>query len=295
MRAFIRRYAMPSFLQQLRNTPYPWPSLGLYLRVLAGIGGSVAFILVVFQPFGSGSMVHPYKYAILAGYGGVIVVAGSVVYAIGQALASPEKLDRWSFFDELVFLFANTLICQLACYGYWLAVFGHAPSLAGLWGFLQVALMVSCLPIAAYLVFVFGSYRDIRFASELPTVAEPEPVERPSSPATLLLQGQGKQSRVKTRAEDLLFLRAEDNYVVVHLLEDGREQRRMLRCTLAEAEAQLGGAVLRCHRSYLVNPQKIGAVSGNKANARVLLIGSGAELPISRQLIDPIREMLLKR
>jgi LytTr DNA-binding domain len=290
---------MPSFLHQVRSTPYPWPSWSLYLRVLASIGASVAFILVVFQPFGSGSMAHPYKYAILAGYGGVIVLAGVLVYAVWQGLVSAEKLDRWSFFDELVFLFANTLLCQLACYGYWALVFGHTPSMAGLWGFLQVALLVSCLPIAAYLVFVFGNYRGIRFASEAPGSIAPVPAEKAPSqvelqpPLSLRLHGQGKQAKLKARAEDLLFLRAEDNYVVVHLLEDGREQRRMLRCTLAEAEAQLGDTVLRCHRSYLVNRQKIAAVSGNKANARLLLIGSAAELPISRQLIDPIREMLV--
>ena len=58
--------------------------------------------------------------------------------------------------------------------------------------------------------------------------------------------------------KDILLLEASDNYVVIHYMSEEKVRRELLRNTMKTMEEDLKqSAIIRCHRSFMVNPEKI--------------------------------------
>lgn len=274
---------------KLTNVPYPKPSFRAFLKVLAGVAASITFILLVFQPFGTANFEHPYKWLLLSGYGLVTLVAGLATYAAWVWIADEKYLDRWSILDELMFVFSTALLSVVGCYLYWAFSFGEGLYVSSFLNFLVVATCVACLPLSAYLLYLYYSYRHIHFAEVVPDPATPVAAAAPL-PTQLQIIGTGRQDKLRIPLSDWLFIQSEDNYIIVHSSNGGQVARHILRCTLREAEQQLGALVLRCHRSTLVNPQKIVQLSGNVTNAKVTLDGYPHSIPVARQFVTALRE-----
>ena len=90
---------------QLLNTPYPKPNLLFYIKIALGIAFGVAFILIVFQPFGTASFQHRYKTWILLGYGVVISISLAIFYSIVHLILGKKGADRWTIFQEVILFF----------------------------------------------------------------------------------------------------------------------------------------------------------------------------------------------
>ncbi|MEL7221525.1 MAG: LytTR family DNA-binding domain-containing protein [Bacteroidota bacterium] len=284
-------------LTNLRNTPYPRPSWLSFIRAITGISLSIVFILVVFQPFGTANFEHPNKWLLLAGYGIVTCVAGMLLYALWGLFTSNDRLDHWSFADEISFLFVVTLGSQVACYLYWTTVFLKGFSWGALFSFLGIASAIACLPVAAYLLFVYQSYRSIRFAdsitSSLPIqAAVPAILTAKEEEVIVEIIGSGKQDHIQLPLSALFFISSEDNYIIVHRYQQSKLERQMLRCTLKEAAEQIPD-LRRCHRSYLINPDHLQDIQGNAARARLILGDSVAEVPLSRSYYSDFKNLLL--
>jgi DNA-binding LytR/AlgR family response regulator len=167
--------------------------------------------------------------------------------------------------------------------------FGRGLDVLSFFQFAVVAACIVCLPLVAYLVLLYYSYRHIRFAGVVPDPATAAAAAAPL-PTQLQIIGTGRQDKLRIPLSDWLFIQSEDNYIIVHSSNGGQVARHILRCTLREAEQQLGTLVLRCHRSTLVNPQKIVQLSGNVTNAKVTLEGYPHPIPVARQFVGVLRE-----
>ena len=66
----------------------------------------------------------------------------------------------------------------------------------------------------------------------------------------LILLGTSKNESVEVKEEDLLYIKSNDNYVILYMLNDGCVERKMLRNTLRRIEQVVGDTLVRCHRSY---------------------------------------------
>ena len=95
---------------------------------------------------------------------------------------------------------------------------------------------------------------------------------------------------------DWLFVEANDNYVTFHWRATSGIEKRMLRMNLKNAEEQLDGArVLRCHRSFLVNVDAVGDVTGNANGYKLVLKNCTHVIPVSRtrgkQIVDRVMDI----
>ncbi len=76
--------------------------------------------------------------------------------------------------------------------------------------------------------------------------------------------------RITLKRNDVYYIAASDNYVVIHYMMNGEEKHFLLRNTLKNLEEALSPFnILRCHRSYMVNTDKINAIT--KAKKGLLL------------------------
>lgn len=93
----------------------------------------------------------------------------------------------------------------------------------------------------------------------------------------------------------VLYVSAEANYVKIHYLENDKVREFLLRNSMKSLEdvAQKHGLV-RCHRSYYVNPRHIKVLSRNKEGVIIAeMIEDGLRrIPVSKQYYAHLSELL---
>ena len=92
----------------------------------------------------------------------------------------------------------------------------------------------------------------------------------------------------------LVYIESVGNYINVIKRDDKELSKKMLRKTLKSvAEEKLGPSIIRCHRSYIVNLEKVTHVSGNAQGLKLTLEGCEEKIPVSRKYISIVKEHLM--
>lgn len=115
--------------------------------------------------------------------------------------------------------------------------------------------------------------------------------EEPSEPIEIEVEN-GKKLILKVA--EVRFVEAMQNYVSVWYFRDGQLRKEVIRSTISSMEEQFKDtAVIRCHRSYLVNVDCIEKASGNAQGLRLKLADiTEPEIPVSRSYIPEVRALL---
>ena len=104
-----------------------------------------------------------------------------------------------------------------------------------------------------------------------------------------------KRLKLSIDPSAVLYINAEANYVKIHYLENERVREFMLRNSMKSLEeiATRHGLV-RCHRSYYVNPRHIKVLSRNKEGVIIAeMIEDGLrQIPVSKQYYSYLSELL---
>lgn len=90
--------------------------------------------------------------------------------------------------------------------------------------------------------------------------------------------------RLTLKLDDLLYLKGADNYVTIYYVDHQKQEKFLLRNTLKQLEEYLKEMdIVRCHRSYMVNFQKVKLIERSKDGLRIKLdILPPIEIPISK-------------
>jgi len=241
----------------------------------------------VFQPFGTDRFEHRYKTLILTGYGIVAALSIATYYWASLRLTNHRYDERWTIFCETIDLFISMILGLLMCYFYFLIVFDLRFEIGDMMEFLKSAASVSLLPVLSLFAYLFVQYRDLRRSSLT--------ISNESKEATgsqmITLKGNNKDDVINTKEDDIIYIKAEDNYVILHL-KDGKDKigRHMIRITMKQINAQLSEQMFfQCHRSHIVNTSMIQSISGNKNDTKVIIDGFDKAIPVSRSKVDQIR------
>jgi hypothetical protein len=117
---------------------------------------------------------------------------------------------------------------------------------------------------------------------------EPEPLRFVS------FNDENGETRLTIQLGDLLYLEASENYVTIHYLDHNQSDRMLLRNSMKRMEEHLAGfPVVRCHRSYMVNLNRIKLAKKTKTGMVVELASSvPIRLPVSETYKDLFVKML---
>ena len=75
---------------------------------------------------------------------------------------------------------------------------------------------------------------------------------------TIILKGESNPDIISFKADDLVSIQADDNYIIISLNQSGLIKKEVIRCSLKSAEQQVKKfPIIRCHRSFLVNTNLI--------------------------------------
>jgi len=96
-------------------------------------------------------------------------------------------------------------------------------------------------------------------------------------------------------ASAVLYIEAQENYVRIYYLDADQVKSYQLRATMKRLEESLtSNGLVRCHRSYFVNPSHINALRKDKDNYIYAEIDDLAHttIPISKKYYDDVSEQL---
>jgi hypothetical protein len=226
-------------------------------------------------------------------------------------LAMPRFFSemRWTVGREIGWTLVNVALIGLANLIYSVAI-GFAQFNAGtLLQYEGYTLLIGLFPVTAGVLWTEARLsRRYRQDSEQvnagmhPTVTTGEaPAAEAHAaavpPSVITIPSENGREDLTLPTSELLFIHSAGNYLEVYQAKGAQVERYVLRGSLKRTEEALSGhpRLLRCHKSHLVNLDRVSRVSGN-AQGFQLHLDHGAEVvPVSRQLNDRLGELLADR
>ncbi len=90
--------------------------------------------------------------------------------------------------------------------------------------------------------------------------------------------------RFSVAGDQILYLESADNYVIVYYMAGNKLVKQILRNSMKNIENLCSSFPLeRCHRSFMVNLQKVEFVDHERNNCRIKLSGVEKLIPVSRK------------
>jgi len=258
------------------------------LLFAGSVGLFTSLFMIAFQPFGVSNYDPDFK--INAQFIAIMLFLGAVVFVI---LSFNEFFLRPLLFRRMRF---GLLIGWLA----WVYVLTGSVlfffyNLLGNWhdwhwnsyfSFLFNVAMVISFPIAGFLFLL----RHQALQTEYIRLRS-----APRSPRDHLLSftSENGKDQLLVPMDQVLYLESEDNYVKVVYLEEGTPRSHLIRSTLKRVEEHLGdAAMIRCHRSFIVNLERVANCRGNRKALRLKLRGMEGIVPVSAKYTDRVLNFL---
>jgi len=241
----------------------------------------------IYAPFGVNTWYNKVTELQLFFYSSLVILFGMLVIVISRILMwqfSRKKALRYSeyagwIFGEIVSMaLAYTLIQKLLLDGTadFTIVFKKS---------VQITALVILLPYA-----ILWLYLSLQEKSRLLEKLSKAP-EKETIPTGMIPFHDEKQVlRISVKSEDLLYLESADNYVYIHFLDHNKISKYLVRNSLKKLEPELvRRGLLRCHRSYMVNFEKVKLIKKEKDGLNIELdLAEKVSLPVSKTYIDLI-------
>ena len=114
--------------------------------------------------------------------------------------------------------------------------------------------------------------------------------------AYILLYDEHNEMRLSVKREDLIMIESADNYICVWYLNNEQIKKTMIRNTMKRVAQQLSNcSIQRCHRSYMINMDRVKVLRRNKEGVFIEFGIEGVfDVPISKTYIDNITKWLMK-
>ena len=258
----------------------------------------VFFFLYLFRPFGLDQLDHNLLLTTI-GYG-TITFAASVLIGVIIPKLFPSFFteDRWTTGKELFFVFITISFIAFGniIYSYYLDFIPF--TIAAILYFSLYTFLVAIMPVFAGILIRQNILlrKNLKEATYLSDNLYHK-VRLPGSlTSTVTIHTENGKDNFTEDPANIYFLKSAENYVEVYYLLNGITNRKLIRTTLKNAHDDLKttSQFYRCHRTCLVNLEKVARVTGNAQGYRLILENIEETIPVSRSLNKEIT-LRLKR
>ena len=265
---------------------YPFSKSSHLLRDCAVYSTIVFLILYVLQPFGF-SMYRGNKFLVSLLFG---VVTFGCCYVF-RLLVNPlqKKVSPWRVWHEALSVLSMVLfigICNFFVFSY---IF-HYPISFGLFMlFVYWTLIIGA--IVTVFSVGFSYYRHLR--SQLETLLD-KTTEQQTGIMITIHDTNVRGNDLQIPINDLLYVEAQKNNVVVCFVKDGKTQKVEIHTTLSAVLDNLRDYdnIFQCHRSFVVNLNNITSAQGKSNGYQLCLGNSQTVVPVSRTYVTKLRSFI---
>ncbi len=288
----------------LLNQPYPSHELpGRQLRTAAVIGLFIGLFLLVFQPFGLTLWETPNKTLKILGFGLIAFLITAINFTVWTRLFPRQFSDeRWTVGREILLVTTNILLIAIAnrLYLEWVVHQEGGSGVVGWLSMILVTFLLGVFPTAGAVLFNYirqlkkysQSAAQFPAYSSAPGMTTNLPAETHSIDLTekpIKLVADNEKDTLVLDIADLLFIESSDNYCTVVYQQGNKVSKPLLRSSLSRLAGQINQPhIVRCHRSYLVNLDRVERVTGNAQGYKLHLSDGNFMVPVSRQYNDTL-------
>ncbi|WP_432410476.1 LytTR family DNA-binding domain-containing protein [Rasiella sp. SM2506] len=252
------------------------PLLKHHLLVALGLAVWIFLFLALTEPLDTNEFDGTEKLLYLPLYG----IAGATAYLLILPLQNflySKNEHQWMLWNEVVFFLLMTLFgLVLSRFIYLYVIVPGAQNPYTLYYFttsLYLPAIATILPILAIGRWAAGRY----FEKKL----EDQKIE---------IEGEGTYEGLRLQLNDLVSIKADDNYIEVSFLNNGKLKKQLIRNKLSSVETCIPD-LLRTHRSYLINPNHFQQFKMDSGKLN-LVLSSEIIIPVSKTYSETIKEQL---
>lgn len=231
---------------------------------------TAAFALVfinVYAPFGADSYLQLSGIRLFL-YSSFVILTGMLVVVVSRvimyAYSKKRTLNYWRY---VIWVFAEILVMAFVYSIYVKFILADSRDFMLIFNAsLKNTSLVILLPYS--ILWLFFSWQDksykLEALKEIPSDTE--------TAGMIPFRDEKGTLRLSVHSEDLLYLEAADNYVSVHYMYREKLQKFMVRNSLKTYEEQFRNSrIIRCHRSYMVNLDRVDIIRKEKDGLHLVL------------------------
>ena len=260
----------------------------LYFTILTGL--FVSFFLLFFQPFGVNNY-DPHERITLQFFL-LTMLMGLIVFtllAINEFIVFPILIKQQT---------RKTMVAWIVCSMVWLStgIFffynflgdWHDFRWISYFSFIGNIGILSLIPIAGILLYI--KIRDLRTSLES---AHAYTHGSEEGDQLLVFKADNLKDHFSLPLKYFVYMESEDNYVAIYHIKNDSLSKTLLRKSLKSIQQENHHkALIRCHRSFIINLMHLQKVYGNRNKLSVFLAQVTDPIPVSRQYLDDIYNLI---
>lgn len=259
------KISIPELLLTSRNTTIQTIFTSIFAYVFINI----------YKPFGSSNWfdLDSWQFRI---YSGLLVLLGMIVVVVSRIiLLQMIKRKPVALIPFFLFVIGEILFMGMLYASFERLFLSDARHFMEIWFLaIQNTSLILLIPYLISTLFFMWEEKKTRLEKVLD--------EKKSSdqPMFIPFLDENDVLRISIKKNDVIFLTSDDNYVIIHYMMDGEEQKYMLRNSLKNLESKLLEVdIIRCHRSFMVNLNQVSLMTNEKRTLMLIL-----KQPIKRKI-----------
>ena len=239
------------------------------LKVLLILFSVSSFIILFLEPFKTN---ESNKFVVL-GYSICILLSYLFILLLESFFF--KKKQTWSLKNELIIFILLFIFSSLSIYWYDITIIKKQLLNWEQFSFFILKIIIPfsllLIPLTAWLRFYLGK------VYELP------------NEHLVLIKGSNKSDFLEVDSRQIFYIKSSNNYIEVKYADkNGVIKNKLVRCTLSNVVNQLPN-LIKCHRSYLINPSLIDFISGNQKKYLIHLLNLEDIIPLSKTYYSKIK------
>ncbi len=268
---------------KILNRPFPLFETNREKFILSvSLGIFIFLFLSVFQPFNLHS-IPEHKFLYFAAYG---IIASLVlffnVFVLMKIFNNFYNPENWLVWKHLVNILVIIVSISLSNYFFSFASSIPLDDYYSLPTFIIRTTAVGFFPSIVIVIYLENKLRkkNVKISGE---INKQFPLNRKETENNFSVLQFGKQ---KIDLNKLLYAKSLGNYVSFFISDDNKITRETIRTTMKEVENSLSGNknIVRCHKSYFVNLEKVTKAVGNARSLFFRIEGDNEQIPVSRKV-----------
>jgi hypothetical protein len=247
----------------------------------------------IYAPFGVDRWLNVSDFQLFL-YSSLVILIGMLVIVISRVLMYMHTRKRSIRFGEYALWIVAEILSMALVYALIQRFFLHGQKdfMLIIRNTVRITAFIILLP---YVIFwLYLSFKDKYVLLEKMSLAGSSGRDGDSGrknagiPAMIAFNDEKGILRFSIKREDLLFLEAADNYVIIHYLDGEKQLKYIIRTTLKRIEQQYPDFTLvRCHRSYMVNMDHVRTIRKEKEGLMINFESPvNSKVPISKTYLD---------
>jgi hypothetical protein len=246
----------------------------------------------IYSPFGSGTWFNVTRLQFFT-YSSLIILTGVLVVVLSRIIMyQVSKRHAILLWQYLLWIFAEVLSMSLSYAVFEKFLLRDARLFEDLVKIsLRNTALVLLLPYSV--IWLYFSWRDKK--EQIERLADGQALQAGTRNMIPFYDEKGIL-KFSIKKENLLYLESAENYVSICYINKDKVSKYLLRDTLKKFEETFSGTeIVRCHRSYMVNFDKVKVIRRERDGLKLGFDNPQvADIPVSKTYIDPVMETFSK-